>query len=265
MARSPYAGRRPPTASVPLVNEERFVARYQKTGNLSQCLREFDLTKRRGLAILARHGESAGAKRRTEVDEDAILRAFGKLKSVTAVAGLQGIGEADVRATLDRHGMAHDTRVPAPDYDSKTLAQKKAQRRRAGKPLPSDLLYPSEAAQIAGVASGSLLAGRLPNRGSQYFPRYRRDEVLGLTVRTRSGNLAKATIPLPVNLANPRLCTCSRVMERACMVSRLATASASSRSTTRRHPVPGTLDRYRQGPHEWRNAWPSRPGIARSQ
>jgi hypothetical protein len=193
MARSPYAGRRPPTASVPLVNEERFIARYQKTGNLSQCLREFGLTKRRGRAILERHGKPTQHKQRAEVDEEAILRAFGKLESVTAVAGLQGIGEPQVRAILNRHGVAHDTRVPVRDYDNKTWAQKRAQRRLAGEPLPSDLLYPSEAARIAGVASGSMLAGRLPNRGSQYFPRYRRDEVLALKDALRESGESDGT------------------------------------------------------------------------
>jgi hypothetical protein len=95
---------------VPLVDEERFVARYNQTANLTQCIREFSITKRRGRTILEKHGVQIQRKQRAETDKEAILRAFARLGSVTAVAVLQEISEPDVRAILDDHSVAHNTR-----------------------------------------------------------------------------------------------------------------------------------------------------------
>ena len=114
--RSPYAGRRPATASVPRADEERFVKRYWQTANLARCLREFGLGERRGRTILERNGVEFQARQRMPADEQAVLRAFGRLGSVTAVAVLQAIGESEVRAILDSHIVTHDARIPVPDF-----------------------------------------------------------------------------------------------------------------------------------------------------
>lgn len=153
MARSPYTGRRPATASAPPVDEQRLVARYEQVGNQAQCAREFGLSTRRVRGILVRNGVLIPAGQETTA--------------------------ASARAIPDRRPVSRLGAVP--EFSNKTRARKAAQRRLAREPSPADLLFPAEAARIAGTDTAALQAaagaGRLRNHGSRYFPRYRRDEV----------------------------------------------------------------------------------------
>ena len=56
MPRSPYAGRRLPTASAARVDEPRLVARYEQVKNIARCARQFGISPKAVRAILDRHG-----------------------------------------------------------------------------------------------------------------------------------------------------------------------------------------------------------------
>jgi hypothetical protein len=56
MPRSPYAGRRLPTASAARVDEPRLVARYEQVKNIALCARQFGISPKAVRAILDRHG-----------------------------------------------------------------------------------------------------------------------------------------------------------------------------------------------------------------
>ena len=151
MARSPYAGRRLATASVPRVDELRFLKRYEQTQNLAQCLREFGLGERRGRTILSKHGVEVHRKERAPVDERTVLRGFDVLESVTAVAILHGVDEKEVRTILDRHGVLHDSHGPELGYDSESRRRARERRRLADEPSPGDrdaFLASADAARV---------------------------------------------------------------------------------------------------------------------
>jgi hypothetical protein len=61
MPRSPYAGRRLPTASAPQADEGRLVARYEQVKNIAQCARAFGISPKAVRAILDRHGIPHGS------------------------------------------------------------------------------------------------------------------------------------------------------------------------------------------------------------
>ena len=131
--------------------------------------------------ILARRGMLG---QRPAVDENTILRAYDHTGNMTAVGILRGIDPRTVAGILRRHGVPHGEHGPAPQYGSTIRVPAAAQARRRREPSPADLLWPAEAAAAAGVTAAALLdasrSGRLPNHGTEHFPRYRRDQLAEL-------------------------------------------------------------------------------------
>jgi hypothetical protein len=166
------------------VDEARLIARYKQVSSVAQCAREFNIGKQRAKAILERNGIQIQGAPHTAVDEQAVLRGYERTRSIRAVSRLQGVPEDQVRAILGRHGVPHAPHGELPQFDNQARARRTAQQRLARESSPSDLLYPSEAARIARTSIAVLLAatstGQLSNYGSEYFPRYRRDEILKL-------------------------------------------------------------------------------------
>jgi hypothetical protein len=105
-------------ASVPRVDEARLVARYRQVGKVAQCAREFGIGRNRAAAILARHGVP-GRTART-VDEQAVLRAYARTRSVNDVSRLQVVAEGRVREILDRYGVSREPHGPRPDLGRET-------------------------------------------------------------------------------------------------------------------------------------------------
>lgn len=190
MSGSPYAGRRPPTASVKLIDEDRVVKRYQQTRNMAQVARELGIKVDRVRAILDARSVARG---KPEPDDDAILRNYDRTSHVHATAQLLSISEERVRAVLDAHGVPHAQPGAVPPLSTAQTRQQVGEKRRQKRePAATDLLRAGEAAQIAGVSTTALMVavahGVLVNRGSTRFPRYRRDEVTALAARRNTGS-----------------------------------------------------------------------------
>ncbi len=123
MTRSPYAGRRPDTASVPQIEVKRLAARYKQLQNLSQCAREFGISRRRCKALLEGADVPEQAGQEAAVDEDVLLRAYDYLGSVAVVAKLRDVPEDKVREILARHQVRRAPHGELPPSSGRGIAR----------------------------------------------------------------------------------------------------------------------------------------------
>jgi hypothetical protein len=153
---------------------------------MEQVARELKIQPGTVRRILDRKGIPLYQK--PEPDENAVLRCYDRAGQVIAAATMLGISAQRVEEVLDKHDVPHNQAGRIPELSTaRTRQQGGEKRRQEREPGAADLLRAGEAAQLAGVTTAMLLIavahGLLVNRGSERFPRYRRDEVTALAAR----------------------------------------------------------------------------------
>lgn len=185
MPKNPYSGGRNLVALAHRIDEDTLIRRYaQDKWSVSQCAKAFGISVKRARDILRSYGVELRG-RKSELDPEAVLRAYAKLGNYNAVGRLLGADPSRVVRILDENDVQHDSPAEVPDFGNRSAANAARRRRLAAEPGPGDLLSPSEATLISGKSTGQLLAlsrhGQLRNCGNEHRPRYRRSDVKALT------------------------------------------------------------------------------------
>ena len=137
----------------PLVDEQRLALRYARDKwTITQCARRFGIGYNQARGILLRSNvELRPPGRPVVLDEDAVLRAYDRHRSVVYVAIAMGADDGSVRAILDKHSVPHSTPPRPGDTDSQNRRTRAGRVRPATGPSPADLLMPVQAAQMPDV------------------------------------------------------------------------------------------------------------------
>ena len=95
----------------PFVDEQALIRRYTRDGwTLAECGRRFSISTHLARTILVRNGiELRAARPAVPVDEDAVVGAYRKHRSLRYVAKVMRTSQENVAAILDAHGEPHST------------------------------------------------------------------------------------------------------------------------------------------------------------
>jgi hypothetical protein len=151
----------------PAVDEQALVRRYTRDGwPVAACARRFSISAGHARAILARNGVAIRRPGRAGLpDEDAVVRAYRKHRSVKYVAKVLHTSEENVLAILDKHGEPHGIHTPPPNIGTgQRPILARFRQVPPVEPSPADLLRPSQAANMLGVDVGFLKAAATAGR-----------------------------------------------------------------------------------------------------
>jgi hypothetical protein len=172
----------------PAVDEQALIRRYTRDGwTVAECGRRFSISAKRARAILVRNGvEPQAPGPAAPLDEDAVVRAYRKHRSLRYVAKVMRTREEKVRAILDQRGQPHGVHTPPPEIDSSGRATLVWSRPGPPtEPSPADLLWPFQAARMLNVdvdfLTAAAKAGQIPEAHSATGQRrYARRDVADL-------------------------------------------------------------------------------------
>jgi len=158
------ASRRGPAfarSTPPAVDEQALIRRYTRDRwSMAACARRFSISLYHAREILTRNDVEIRVPGRTaSLDENDVVRAYRKHRSLNYVARVMHTTAERVQAILDEHGEPHGVHTPPPDIGAgqRPVLARYLQRPPA-EPSLADLLRVCQAARMLGIREGYLKA-----------------------------------------------------------------------------------------------------------